>query len=227
MRVTATSWSAALISRGSRATAPIIRSASSEAGPSKRPQTQRKLRVNDRSVSPSILRSLVDLHHTASSFLHSPDDISTGFENAFRHTYSDPYFVPYRQYRDSILAGTTERGLGGVSNLVERAGPNAVGRELDKRERLRPAPTYWRTFKKHEDLWSDRAREDGMEGGLFSERELAVKEALFGTWERGGTGMKRPEPGLDGVKEYLDAKGVSVEQFAKAWERRNQVEGER
>lgn len=61
---------------------------------------------------------------------------------------------------------------------------------------------------------------------MFSERELAVREALFGTWERGGVGMKKPEPGLNGVKEYLAAKGVSVKDYAKEWEKRNQFDDE-
>ncbi len=200
------------------------RSSSSVAGPSpKHPKPRNRIRTSERGANPSVLRNLVDLHHTSASFLHSPDDISTGFENAFRHTYSDPSFIPYRQYRDDVLSGTAERGAGGVKNLVEWANTNSVGRELDKRERLRSAPTYWRTFKKHEDLWSERARDEVSEGGMLSERELAVKEALFGTWERGGIGMKSPEPGLEGVKEYLEAKGVSVEEYAKEWEKRNQV----
>jgi len=184
------------------------RSSSSVAGPSpKHPKPRNRIRTSERGANPSVLRNLVDLHHTSASFLHSPDDI----------------FIPYRQYRDDVLSGTAERGAGGVKNLVEWANTNSVGRELDKRERLRSAPTYWRTFKKHEDLWSERARDEVSEGGMLSERELAVKEALFGTWERGGIGMKSPEPGLEGVKEYLEAKGVSVEEYAKEWEKRNQV----
>ena len=197
---------------------PIVRTTSSIAGPSEPLRRHRRLRNSDRGIPLPVLRDLVNLHHISASFLHSPDDIATGFENAFRHTYADPFFTPYRQYRDDVLSRTAERG-----SLVERATSSSVGKELEKRQKLRPAPTYWRTFKKHEDLWSERTKEGG-NGGMFSERELAVKEALFGTWERGGIGMKKSEPGLDGVKEYLEAKGSTAEEYAREWEKRNQVD---
>lgn len=59
---------------------------------------------------------------------------------------------------------------------------------------------------------------------MVSERELAVKEALFGTWERGGIGMRRTEPNYDGVQEYLAAKGTTIGESAREWEQRDLME---
>lgn len=62
--------------------------------------------------------------------------------------------------------------------------------------------------------------------GMLTEREKRVREVLFGTWERGGMGMEGSKPGLEGVQEWLKAKGVSVEEYAREWEGRDNVEGE-
>lgn len=198
--------------------------------PTKRSKPSNEPRNPDRNVNRTILKDLVDLHHTSASFLHSPDDIAIGFENAFRNTYNDPEFIPYRQYRDDTLNAMSERGAGGLDNLVERASMSSVGKELSKRERLRAAPVYRRTFKKVSNPWSDPSSHkrypEYSQSGMFSERELAVKEALLGTWERGGAGMEKPEPSLDGVLEFLKAKRVTVKEYAKEWERRNQIDKE-
>ena len=212
--------------RTSRSTRTLLvapkRFASSLVGPSRpsQPKVKRPRSQRQRGVATPVLRNLVNLHHSSSSFLHSPEEIDVGFENAFRHTSGEPQFQPYYRYRADALATGADRG-----QLVERGdSPDSVGAELRKRERLRPAPSYWRTFKKYPDLWSDRAKQVGEDGGMLSVRELAVKEALFGTWERGGIGMKTTQPGLDGVLEYIEAKGVSVEEYAKEWADRDQVD---
>ncbi|CAD6571648.1 MAG: hypothetical protein TREMPRED_000337 [Tremellales sp. Tagirdzhanova-0007] len=182
--------------------------------PIKRSKPNDKARISDRGMDRTLLKDLVDLHHTSASFLHSADDIAIGFENAFQNTYNDPEFIPYRQYRDDVL----------------NAMMASVGKALSKRERLRAAPVYRRTFKKVSNPWSDPTSHkhypDYSQSGMFSERELAVKEALLGTWERGGVGMEKPEPSLDGVMEFLEAKGVTVQEYAKEWDRRNQIDKE-
>ena len=166
------------------------------------------------------LDQLVSLHHSAASFMHNIGDIRTGFENAFKHTKSDPYFLKYSAWRENVLAINAEG-----KKIIERPRTVPLGKELDRRAMLRPAATIWRTFDKHEDeeevRWSQKGSRDGY---LLTERERRVKEALFGTWERGGAGMKEVQPSLTGVREWLRALNVSEEDFAKQWRNRHQEE---
>ena len=150
--------------------------------------------------------------------MHDPDDVATGFDNAFQHTYSEPYYNQYDQWKSQIISSQTD----GQAGLIEKPGDALMGRELAKREAMRKAPTYWRTFKKHENLWSQRNDQNSPDE-MLSERERQVKEALFGTWERGGMGMKRAEPSLEGMQEWLKAKGIKIDAFAKEWEERHAV----
>lgn len=58
------------------------------------------------------------------------------------------------------------------------------------------------------------------DNGLWlSARQTAVKEALFGTWERAGSDAARP--GLEGVEEWLAVRGMQVERSAEAWQGRD------
>lgn len=70
-----------------------------------------------------------------------------------------------------------------------------------------------------EDSWAESS------GGMLSEREARVKEALFGTWERsaGRMGRETVDVGLDGVEEHIQAKGQNVEEVAKMWYERDQA----
>ena len=54
---------------------------------------------------------------------------------------------------------------------------------------------------------------------MLTEREIRVKEALYGTWERNGarSGRDTVDVGLEGVEEYIQARGTTVEEEAKQW----------
>lgn len=57
----------------------------------------------------------------------------------------------------------------------------------------------------------------GSQNEHMSERERAVLETLYGTFDRMGT-YDAVEPGLDGVREYVEAKGTTIEQYAREWQ---------
>ena len=155
------------------------------------------------------IRSLISLHHAAASFMHSPEEARIGFENAFKNT-PEPTFATYERWRDGVLAAA-EAG----EQLVPRDNPLELSSLMDDLETKYPMQKYWQTWKEHDTLFESRDSSDNM-----SERERQVKEALFGTWERGGLGMGGSKPGLEGVLEYLGAKGTSVAVTAKEWEER-------
>lgn len=71
------------------------------------------------------------------------------------------------------------------------------------------------TFGFIEEKWSDA----GVKGFVVSERDKLVREALFGTFERGPREDIRPA--LEGVEEWLEKEGRSVEDVAKEWEERH------
>jgi len=71
------------------------------------------------------------------------------------------------------------------------------------------------TFGFVEEKWSDA----GVRGFTMSERDKLVREALFGTFERGPREDVRPA--LEGVEEWLGKEGRSVEDVAKEWEERH------
>ncbi|ORY29986.1 hypothetical protein BCR39DRAFT_530456 [Naematelia encephala] len=200
----------------------ILRAASTSS--STRPPRTPKRRKNATRRQPRSIettRALVNLHHTAASFMHSPDEITTGFENSFRHSALNPYFQKFWQFRESALEAVEARGSGSEGSLVERVEIGAKSSASKARASQRKAATYSQIFKKHENLWSERGRVDEQNPEL-TEREIQVKEALFGTWERGGLGMRRPEPSLDGIQEYLSAKGVTLNQAAQEWSKRHE-----
>lgn len=70
--------------------------------------------------------------------------------------------------------------------------------------------------------WSDRGARDHTAVHVGpTEREKQVREALFGTYERGpGEGVR---PGLEGIEEWLEKEGSSPEQVAKDWRDRHNV----
>ena len=160
------------------------------------------------------MNKLVALHHTASSFLHDASQTAIGFENAFRNVTREPLFMGYNRFRKTALGtvGTRSQSLVPQYNPLSQDYAAAASRH--------PAHTYWSVFKRHDKLWTDS------KPAPITEKERAVRETLFGTWERGGLGMRNSLPGVVGVKEYLDAKGVSTTKFAKEWEQRHQIDPE-
>ncbi|ODN73004.1 hypothetical protein L202_08403 [Cryptococcus amylolentus CBS 6039] len=168
-----------------------------------------------RALSASTLRSLVSLHHSSAGFLHSPTELPVGFENAFRHT-KPPAFDTYEDFRRSVHATQALHPPGGMENLVEK------GTVLDSSK----AGVYTGTQKAFKRLPSAQglvSETDGVKSSdrALSERQMRVKEAIYGTWERGGSGMNRAEPALDGVLEYIEAKGKTVGEYAQEWEKRD------
>lgn len=184
--------------------------------PPARKQREKAVNLSTGGSSREALETMVSLHHTAASFMHDTSEIGIGFENAFRFTFSEPEFVNYNTWKNNLLA---QRGEG--AKLIEKPDGGGLFRSDEQRamaDRKLQAPIYWQTFKKHDDAW------DQTYGGSFdldvkmTARERMVKEALFGTWERGGTGMKSPMPSLAGIEEWLEAKGTTVEDFADEWD---------
>lgn len=59
-------------------------------------------------------------------------------------------------------------------------------------------------------------------GGMLTEREARVQEALYGTWTRDAKGRASTiEVGLDGVEEYMETRGETVNKGADVWEGRH------
>ncbi|KAK8869542.1 hypothetical protein IAR55_000108 [Kwoniella newhampshirensis] len=202
---------------------------SAQAGPSKPSSSfYPPTKANGRTLPASTLRSLISLHHSSAGFLHTPQDLPVGFENAFRHTSKPVYLRGFFDFAQSVQFNQSLHPPGGMENLVEKP-KSSEARGLDLKGRtILPAETVQRTFKRHEKLWSekgDSARGVGRDEQYFSDRELRVQEALYGTWERGGSGMDRVEPGLEGVLDHVEAKGKTVGEYAKEWERRDEDVG--
>lgn len=63
-------------------------------------------------------------------------------------------------------------------------------------------------------MWSGSGL-DGEE--RLTERELRVREALYGTWERGAKRGRDAEVGWDGVREYLEVRQKSAGEAAQEW----------
>ncbi|WVR05333.1 hypothetical protein IAU60_002347 [Kwoniella sp. DSM 27419] len=209
------------LARAARA-ARAVRSASHQAGPSSA-QLQPPARSDGRTLSASTLRSLVSLHHSSAGFLHSTTELATGFDNAFRYT-QDPGFHSYFEFANSVQFNQSLHPAGGMENLVEKP-RSAEARGMHMKGRtVMPAETVQKTFQAVDQLWSQTG--GGSKGfskrdQFMSDRELRVQEALYGTWERGGVGMDRVEPGLEGVIEYVQAKGKTVAEYAGEWQKRN------
>ena len=157
----------------------------------------------------SVLRDLISLHHASASFMHSPEEARIGFENAFART-PEPKFEHYESWARGVIGSQGDNQL--VNNDPTSFDPVTY-------DSGNPGEVYWQTFKKNDDLFSSSNNSTT----LLTAREREVKEALFGTWERGGLGMEGSKPGLDGVMEYLKAKGETVASTAAEWESRNKI----
>jgi len=139
--------------------------------------------------------------------MHDADSARIGFENAFKCT--DPKFMKYNDWKNTVLRNQNE-----AHEMVSGMDAFDEGSDLDGAQ---PAQKYWTLFKEYDSYAErqSRTREN------MTEREQQVKEALFGTYERGGIGMSGSKPGLPGILEYLKAKNVTVEDFAREWRGRH------
>ncbi|BEI89777.1 uncharacterized protein CcaverHIS019_0211390 [Cutaneotrichosporon cavernicola] len=163
----------------------------------------------------STLSSLIGLHHESSTFMRDPAEITTAFESAFRH--HTPQFQSYSSFRAAALRSREEHATGGLTNFATQS-PGGLGARraigLNEEDDLPDQPQVTRNVFRPTRKWTSRSRS----AGELSERELKVKEALFGTWERAQDGV--PRPALDGVVDVLEARGLSVEEAAKQWKNR-------
>ncbi|ORX33836.1 hypothetical protein BD324DRAFT_638819 [Kockovaella imperatae] len=169
--------------------------------------------INSKRARRDVLARLVSLHHTAASFMHQAKDISTGFDNAFRYIEAEPYFLPFSRWKRGVLEHIADGPK--VKERPVREDLPPLGRELEQRETLQPAFSHWRTFQPIESSWIHSKRE--IKGLAKSEREKQVKEAFFGVWDRGGVGMEDSQPSLEGIEEWIEARGSTVKEVADEW----------
>lgn len=143
------------------------------------------------------LRTMINLHHSSAFFMRDPAEIPTAFETTFR--YYKPVYQTYSEYRATAINAVESRANAGLENLAERnqdtyGAKTRAGESSGLVRDVFRGPTSW--TKRGHPATAD-----------MTERELRVKEALFGTWERGVDGQ--PRPGLEGVLEILEARGES------------------
>lgn len=169
----------------------------------------------DPPANPEILRTVVSLHHAAASFMPDPSAAGQGFDTAFKDMSQEPRFIRYFTWLRSVLE-TKSTGKA----LIPAKNPLA-----DMETEKFAAEKYWSVWEKH-DPANDLDLRSTSRTGTLTEREREVREVLLGTWERGGLGMMASRPGLDGVLEYLHAKGITVKDFAREWELRHQTVSE-
>jgi hypothetical protein len=97
---------------------------------------------------------------------------------------------------------------------------------------VEPLKRHPRVFNRPEPYWSDGANNprynsrNNSDSNQFlsnlgpSRRQVEVQEALYGTWEREGSDAVRP--GLEGVQEWLNARGMGLKESAEAWNKRDE-----
>ncbi|TXT13607.1 hypothetical protein VHUM_00974 [Vanrija humicola] len=161
------------------------------------------------------LNGLVGLHHKAASFMRDPSEMHGAFETAFR--MYQPEFRSYAQFKAGTLRAHAERAPEGLETLAER---NPQGAGARRGLGTDAAPSDYAQIEhdvfRAPRTWTFRRAAHGPE---LTERELRVKEALFGTWERGQDAV--PRPGLDGVVDIVKARGSTVKETASEWAARD------
>jgi hypothetical protein len=141
--------------------------------------------------------------------MYDPAQLPSAFETAFRS--GAPEYTRYEDFhnahitRNSTLVEYDPNSPSGIKN-------NSYGGRVDGVLRSKDIVP---TFGFVEEKWSDA----GVRGFAMSERDKLVREALFGTFERGPREDVRPA--LEGVEEWLGKEGRSVEDVAKEWEERH------
>lgn len=164
----------------------------------------------------STLQTLIGLHHESANFMRDPSEITTAFESAFRH--HTPQFQTYSSFRAASIRAREEHSVGGLAAFATKS-PGGLGARraigLNDEDDLPDQAQISRDVFRPPRKWSNRRQS----AGELSERELKVKETLFGTWERGHDGI--PRPALDGVVDVIKARGLSVEEAAKEWKHRD------
>jgi hypothetical protein len=151
--------------------------------------------------------------------MREPSEITTAFYNA--HAHYKPEFIGYEQYRARALKlGSDRAGAAhGLETFAERSAGGAGARGAMGEF---AAPGDHAVI--HRDIftplraWTGRRKSHNTD---LTERELKVKEALFGTWERGVDA--HPRPSLEGVVDIVNAKGTTIGAVAKVWRKENKI----
>jgi hypothetical protein len=145
--------------------------------------------------------------------MHDPSQLPHAFEIAFRAGV--PEYTKYEDYHNASHLSRQDQQLveyDPTSPSGTRTGAGG-GSRIDNVLRSRDIVP---TFGFVEEKWSDA----GARAFAMSERDKQVREALFGTFERGpGESIK---PALEGVEEWLEKEGRSVGDVAKEWEGRHE-----
>ncbi|WOO80907.1 uncharacterized protein LOC62_03G004436 [Vanrija pseudolonga] len=204
------------------ATRPLLNAAragpSTPAPPKPRSHAKNTAYLEDGKASGTTLNGLVGLHHKAASFMRDPSEIHGAFETAFR--MYQPEFRSYAQFKAGALRAHGERAPEGLETLAER---NPQGAGARRGLGTDAAPSDYAQLEhdvfRAPRTWTFRRAAHGPE---LTERELRVKEALFGTWERGQDAI--PRPGLDGVVDIVKARGTTVKDAAKEWATRDKTD---
>ncbi|XAO22809.1 hypothetical protein I312_101583 [Cryptococcus bacillisporus CA1280] len=199
-----------------RAPTIFVRASSSQPQPSYPPQ-----KANGRTLPVSTLRELVSLHHTSAGFMHSTAELPIGFDNAFRLT-PRPHFERYSDFRRAVEEVQSLHPPGGMENLVEKSTKRVGVSGSDKAVYGGVQRAFKKLPGRDGEPWVSQTTGVKKTDRDLTERQMRVREAIYGTWERGGMGMNKAEPGLDGIFELIEAKGKTVEEYGKEWAKREE-----
>lgn len=145
--------------------------------------------------------------------------MSEGFKTTF-HTLHTPILTSYNVFNSRARKLHARRSLGGLDNLRIKH-PKGTGAAFAEHDDPPASVKLSRSAFTGEDSW--------MEGssGMLSERELRVQEALYGSLERGSRSrsirgeIQGVDVGLEGVEEFMEARGKQIGEDAKMWEGRH------
>lgn len=171
----------------------------------------------------STLRTLVSLHHESASFMRDPSEIPTAFMNA--HTRYTTEFISYAPFAAYPLrmadagkdAPDFRPGRMGERHAGAPGMRGAVGDERAPADRGRAARSVF-TARTN----SHGRRPPALDAASLTKRELLVKEAILGTWERSNDNASRP--GLEGVVDIVSAKGDTIDSAAAQWHKRDEID---
>lgn len=199
------------------------------AGRTERPRARSRPKGKVQQEHADMVNRLVGLHHAAAGFMRENADVTHAFENNFKLKPHQPHSTVFAQYRGRTLQRLSQRSKSGTVKLEEADEAHqraAMARRYDSRGPL-PA-LYEPTFRYQPQstvrpAWMDRDFDEEDEYVKPTDRELQVREALFGTWERGAKGLKGVKPSLDGVNDYLQAKGQTIFEASTEWTDRDRT----
>lgn len=141
--------------------------------------------------------------------MHSPSTLPDAIVRTFRD-YNKEYQETYEDFAKDVktLQGDGSRyvGRGLAQNSIGEAGSR-------RRSAFNVRPVLSDAFSRSTDVqgqrsWAETAKSRELYKDGPSPREMAVREALYGSWESGAQIL----PGLEGVEEYMHVEGEQPEQ---------------